>query len=43
MENQYVGREEYMDLFYFKNSEKVTIFFDFFIDFLLLTLLFCYT
>ena len=42
MENQYVGREEYMDLFQLKNREKVTIFLNFVFISLLLTLLFCY-
>ena len=42
MENQYVDREEYMDLFQFKNREKATIFLNFLFISLLLTALFCY-
>ena len=42
MENQYVGREEYMDRFQLKNREKVTIFLNFLYISLLLTVLFCY-
>ena len=42
MENQYVDREDYMDLFQLKNREKVTIFHNFLFISLLLTALFCY-
>ena len=42
MENQYVGREEYMDRFYLKTGEKVRIFQNFSFISLLLTALFCY-